>query len=250
VVFSKNIKIPAGKLKSIISDPQAAARSINLVYVTDSQEGYTRVRDTRGFYYTFRNKRIRDASELDRIKKLVIPPAWEEVWICKLGNGHLQATGKDTLSRKQYRYHPLWTELRSHTKFYRMLAFGKSLERIRKKVRKDLALPGLPKEKIIALVVSLMENTGIRIGNESYEKLYGSFGLTTLKDKHMLILKATSWYLHLKGKKESSSVSVFKAKSSQSLSKSARKYPGRSYSSIMTSKVSAKPWIPEWSMTI
>ncbi|MEO6732330.1 MAG: DNA topoisomerase IB, partial [Ferruginibacter sp.] len=130
-------------------------------------------------------------AELQRIRSLVLPPAWEDVWISTLENGHLQATGKDVKNRKQYRYHPSWNQLRNTTKFYRMLELGKVLPTIRKRLQHDLALPGLSKNKVLAVVISLMEKTGIRIGNEFYEKLYGSFGLTTLKDKHVDIRGST-----------------------------------------------------------
>ena len=130
----------------------------------------------------------------------MLPPAWKDVWICILPNGHLQATGTDMMNRRQYRYHTLWNQLRNQTKFYRMLELGKLLPSIRKQVQKDLALPGLPKNKVLAAVISLMEKTGIRIGNEFYEKLYGSFGLTTLKDKHVNI-KGGNLKFTFRGKK-------------------------------------------------
>ena len=116
---------------------------------------------------------------------MAIPPAWEDVWICNLQNGHLQATGVDAKKRKQYRYHPVWNALRNHTKFYRMLQFGAVLPEIRLNLEKDLSHRKLDQRKVLALVVSLMERTNIRIGNNIYEKLYGSFGLTTLKDRHV-----------------------------------------------------------------
>ncbi|MBB4805912.1 DNA topoisomerase-1 [Chryseobacterium defluvii] len=130
---------------------------------------------------------IKDRDEISRINNLVIPPAWENVWICALENGHLQATGLDTKNRKQYRYHPLWNALRNHTKFYRMLQFGYALPQMRLQIEKDLALKNFEKRKILALIVSLMQRTNIRIGNNAYEKLYGSFGLTTLKGRHVKI---------------------------------------------------------------
>src|SRR5690606_10724954 len=141
--------------------------------------GYTRKPSGKGFSYSLDNKIIKDKKVLERINSLVIPPAWKDVWICSLDNGHLQATGVDALNRKQYLYHPLWTALRKHTKFYRLKSFGETLPEIRKRLNKDLSLSGLPKEKVLALVVSLMEKTSIRIGNDVYEKLYGSFGLST-----------------------------------------------------------------------
>src|SRR5437868_6541417 len=194
------IKLPKRKLKAIVNDPQKTAGAVNLVHVHDSQDGIRRMRKGKGFFYVFGGKKVNDKSILQRIKALVIPPAWENVWICPLPNGHLQATGSDQKNRKQYKYHPLWNSLRNHTKYYRLLDFGKSLPAIRQQLNKDLALPGLPVEKVLALVVTLMEKTSIRIGNSFYEKLYGSFGLTTLKDKHVVI-NGTELQFMFKGKK-------------------------------------------------
>src|SRR5690606_2734874 len=126
-------------------------------------------------------------SDLHRIQSLAIPPAWEQVWICALANGHLQATGLDSCNRKQYKYHPLWQSLRNHTKFFRLYEFGQTLPIIRQQLQRDLSLRGLPLEKVLATVVSLMAETSIRIGSNIYEKLYDSFGLTKLKNKHVKI---------------------------------------------------------------
>ena len=185
------INIKKGKLKKLARDPVATAKAVQLVYVNPTEEGIRRLRTGKGFSYRFRDRPVKDKADLQRIRSLVLPPAWEDVWICTLENGHLQATGKDIKNRKQYRYHPSWNEFRNTTKFYRMLELGKVLPTIRKRVQKDLALPGLPKNKVLAVVISLMEKTGIRIGSEFYEKLYGSFGLTTLKDKHVDIKGGT-----------------------------------------------------------
>src|SRR5690606_6549234 len=160
---------------------------VSLVYVSCADEGIEREKKGKGFSYRYKGRVVKDRTILQRIRSLVIPPAWKEVWICPLENGHLQATGIDAMGRKQYRYHPAWTALRNQTKFYRLLDLGKVLPVIRKQVKKDLALPGLPRNKVLAAVISLMEKTGIRVGNEFYEKLYGSFGLTTLKDKHVTV---------------------------------------------------------------
>ena len=187
-------------LKKLSQDPVATAKAIQLVYVSCKDEGIQRIKAGKGFKYAFRNKMIKDKTTLQRIKSLVIPPAWKDVWICRIAEGHLQATGIDLLNRKQYRYHPLWNELRNKTKFYRLPELGKSLPVIRKKLESDLTLPGLPKNKVLAAVVSLMEKTGIRIGSEFYEKLYGSFGLTTLKDKHAEI-KGNHLKFSFRGKK-------------------------------------------------
>ncbi len=139
------------------------------------------------FVYTLNGKKISDEATLMRIKKLVIPPAWTNVWICKDADGHLQATGLDVKNRKQYRYHPLWNTLRSLTKFSHLLDFGQALPAMKERIQHDISLPGLPLNKVLATIVSLMQCTCIRVGSSEYEKLYGSFGLTTLKDKHVKI---------------------------------------------------------------
>jgi DNA topoisomerase-1 len=187
LINAEEIIIPRRKFKAILNDPEKSAEAVNLIYVSDAGHGIRRVRKGNSFIYTFRDKNIKDVSSLERIRKLVIPPAWEDVWICKLPNGHLQATGVDTKKRKQYKYHALWNALRNHTKFYRLHQFGKTLPIIREALEKDLSRPGLPQEKVLAAVVCVMELTNIRVGNNLYEKLYGSFGLTTLKDKHVKI---------------------------------------------------------------
>lgn len=180
-------KIPAKKIEKIINDPAKTAAAVNLVYVQDTGPGIVRQKAGKSFTYLQEDKKLNSKELLERIKKIVIPPAWENVWICALENGHLQATGTDVKMRKQYRYHPAWNALRNHTKFYRMYSFGEVLPAVRLKLEKDLALPGLSQQKVLATVVSLMERTNIRVGNNIYEKLYGSFGLTTLKDKHVEI---------------------------------------------------------------
>lgn len=181
------IRIPAHKIPDILHDAEKAAKAVKLIYIQDFQCGIKRKKIKSDFHYFLNEKKIVDASILARIKKLVIPPAWKDVWICPLDNGHLQATGVDGKNRKQYKYHALWNNLRNQTKFYRLHEFGSAIPAIRKQLRKDLALPGMPVEKVLAVVVSLMEQTSIRIGNNIYEKLYGSFGLTTLKNKHVKV---------------------------------------------------------------
>jgi DNA topoisomerase-1 len=182
-----DFKISKRKLKGLLQDAKKSAEIINLVYVSDKTPGIKRTRRGRNFIYLMGEKKITDKTELLRIKKLAIPPAWENVWICSLPNGHLQATGLDTKGRKQYRYHPYWNEFRNQTKFSQLLSFGKKLPDIRDRLQKDLAVPGLPLEKVLAAIVMIMQQTNIRVGNNIYEKLYGSFGLTTLKDKHVKI---------------------------------------------------------------
>ena len=177
--------LPKNQLAKIIKDPVKTAEAANLVYVTDATPGFARQRKGKEFFYKLGEEKIKDEKRLKRIKGLVIPPAWENVWICAVENGHLQATGIDAKMRKQYRYHPAWNALRNHTKFYRLLEFGKALPAIRLQLEKDLSITGLTQQKVMATVVSLMERTNIRVGNNIYEKLYGSFGLTTLKNKHV-----------------------------------------------------------------
>ncbi|HPZ26184.1 MAG TPA: DNA topoisomerase IB, partial [Kaistella sp.] len=184
-----------------MKDPVKSAKAVSLIYTTDQeQDGIYRRKSGKKFVYFNGDEKIRDKEEIERINKLAIPPAWENVWICALKNGHLQATGIDAKQRKQYRYHPLWNALRNHTKFYRMLQFGYALPKMRLQLEKDLAIKSLEKRKVLAVVVSLMERTNIRIGNNIYEKLYGSFGLTTLKDKHVDI-KGQKLKFSFKGKK-------------------------------------------------
>lgn len=176
------------KIVKIMNDPEASAKAVHLVYTSDAETaGITRRKTGKKYSYFKDGEKIKDKNEISRINKLVIPPAWENVWICALENGHLQATGFDVKKRKQYRYHPLWSALRNHTKFYRMLQFGYALPDIRLQIEQDLALRNFEKKKILALIVSLMQRTNIRIGNNAYEKLYGSFGLTTLKGRHVKI---------------------------------------------------------------
>jgi DNA topoisomerase I len=220
------IQLSKRKISSILKDAAKCAEAVNLVYVTNLDPGITRVRKGKTFEYYFGNKKITSEEELLRIKKLVIPPAWENVWICKLPNGHLQATGVDVMKRKQYRYHPLWNSLRNQTKFFRMLEFGKSLPTMRLQLEKDIALPGLPVEKVLATVVSLMERTNIRVGNCFYEKLYGSFGLTTFKDKHVNI-QGNEIRFSFKGKKGVQHDISLKNKKLSNIVKKCKDIPGK-----------------------
>jgi len=195
-----DFKISKRKLKGLLQDTEKSAEVINLVYVSDKQPGIERIKRGRNFIYNQNEKRITDKKELLRIKQLVIPPAWENVWICCLPDGHLQATGLDAKKRKQYRYHPLWSEFRNQTKFSQLLVFGKKLPVIREQLEKDLSRQGLPLEKVLAAAVMIMLETNIRVGNSMYEKIYGSFGITTLKDKHVKI-NGSSIRFCFKGKK-------------------------------------------------
>jgi DNA topoisomerase I len=172
----------------VVSDPVESAQAAGLRYVSDTQPGIRRKRAGKGFTYVGPDgKTIRDAKELARIRSLAIPPAYTDVWICPSPNGHIQATGRDARGRKQYRYHPKWREVRDETKFGRMLAFSQALPKIRARLERDLSLPGLPREKVLATVVRLLECTCIRVGNDEYAKSNRSFGLTTLQDRHVEI---------------------------------------------------------------
>ena len=156
-----------------------------LRYVNDTEPGITRRRAGRGFVYTSPDgKRVRDRAEIERIRKLAIPPAWTAVWICTSANGHLLATGRDAKGRKQYRYHPRWRSVRDEAKFERTAAFGEALPALRRRVRKDMMRSGLPKQKVVATLVALLDRCFARVGNEEYAKNNGSFGLTTLRDRH------------------------------------------------------------------
>jgi len=179
---------------------EEAAVAANLLYVKDSEPGITRMKKGKGFAYYFQNKPVRAQKDINRIRKLAIPPAWINVWICPLVNGHIQATGFDLRQRKQYRYHELWNKLRNETKFHRLYEFGKVLPELRLKLEKDLAANELSQQKVLATVISLMERTYIRIGSNEYEKQNGSYGLTTLKDKHVAI-NGDKMHFTFKGKK-------------------------------------------------
>lgn len=160
--------------------------SAGLCHVSDTAPGIRRVRCGRGFrYIDSAGVIVRDADQLARIRVLAIPPAYTDVWICARANGHLQATGRDGRGRKQYRYHPAWVRQRSDDKFAHILGFGASLPRLRRRVRSDLRLPGMPRDKVLALVVAVMGRTLARVGNDAYARSNGSYGLTTLRNRHL-----------------------------------------------------------------
>src|SRR5687768_10348303 len=168
------------------TDPFRSAHSAGLRYVSDERQGIRREMGSLGFRYVGPDgKVIRKAPTLKRIRALVIPPAWKDVWICPDPRGHLQATGRDARGRKQYRYHSSWRVTRDETKFDRMQAFAAALPSIRARTQADLRRSGLPREKVLATVVQLLEKSLIRVGNEEYAKANRSFGLTTLRDKHV-----------------------------------------------------------------
>lgn len=184
----------------IITNPQAAAEAAQLVYVNDEEPGITRRRSGKGFTYLDPDaKTIRDKKTRKRINSLAIPPAYTDVWICPLEDGHIQATGRDDKGRKQYRYHARWQELRDQTKFHRMVLFGEALPAIRQRIEKDLRRHGLPREKVLAAVVQLLGTTFIRIGNPEYARANDSFGLTTMLDEHVDI-KGTKVHFEFRGK--------------------------------------------------
>jgi DNA topoisomerase-1 len=171
-----------------LTDPVVAAKAAGLCYVSDDMPGIYRKKAGKGFSYVDAEGRpVRDPETLERIKSLGIPPAYTDVWICALPNGHLQATGLDARRRKQYRYHPEWRAVRDETKYAKMIAFGAMLPHIRKQVEADLRKQGLPKEKVLASLVRLLEATRIRVGNEEYAKANKSYGLTTFKNKHVAV---------------------------------------------------------------
>lgn len=168
--------------------PIRAVKSRGLRYVMDNIKGITRRKHGKSFwFYTSRGAPIRNPAELRRIKALAIPPAWKEVWISPFSNSHLQATGRDARGRKQYRYHRTWREWRDQTKYDHLTEFGRGLPKLRSKVAKDLSLPDLPRAKVMATIVRLLETTCIRIGNDEYARQNRSFGLTTLRNKHVKI---------------------------------------------------------------
>ncbi|MFL5493923.1 MAG: DNA topoisomerase IB [Gemmatimonadales bacterium] len=182
-----------GQRKRVVAvDPSESAEEAGLRYVNDSMPGIHRRRAGKGFTYLDSNgRRITDHATLARIRSLAVPPAYSDVWISPHPNGHIQATGRDARGRKQYRYHPRWREVRDETKFGRMLAFSEALPRIRTRVEQDLSRPGLPREKVLATVVRLLELTGIRVGNDEYARNNRSFGLTTLRDDHVEVSGST-----------------------------------------------------------
>ena len=183
-----------------VTDPVESARVAGLRYVSDAMPGIRRKRAGKYFSYVgVDGKPIHDPEELRRIKSLAIPPAWTDVWICPVPDGHIQATARDAKGRKQYRYHPRWREVRDETKFSRMIAFGQALSALRERVDQDLKLPGLPREKVLATVVRLLETTLIRVGNAEYARDNRSYGLTTMRDKHVDIT-GTTVHFAFKGK--------------------------------------------------
>ncbi|MFY8142626.1 MAG: DNA topoisomerase IB [Caulobacter sp.] len=207
----------------------AFQRSIDatLVYVNDDDPGVRRSLAADGWrYFGADGKRLKDPDVLARIQALAIPPAWTEVWICPAANGHIQATGRDAKGRKQYRYHQAWRHDRDGTKFERMIAFGRALPRLRARIEKDLRRRDLPREKVIAAVVRLMELTLIRVGNEVYVRENKSFGLTTLRDRHA-ILTGVGGTFEFKGKSGKTHKTGFRDRRLARIVKACRDIPGQ-----------------------
>jgi len=178
---------PAADMQTIV-DPRDAAESAGLRYVSDARPGIRRRQSGKGFTYTRADgSRLTEADVLRRIKALAIPPAWTDVWICPFADGHVQATGRDARGRKQYRYHPRFREVRESTKYEHVVTFAQLLPSIRAKVREHMALRGLPRERVLATVVHLLETTLIRVGNDDYAQQNNSYGLTTLKGRHVAV---------------------------------------------------------------
>jgi DNA topoisomerase-1 len=187
-------------MSKIAVDPIGCAKTAGLRCISGEIPGITRRKQGRGFaYFTAEGARVRENATLKRIRSLAIPPAWTRVWICPQSEGHLQAVGRDARGRKQYRYHPLYREVRDQVKFDRMATFGPSLEKIRRRVRRDLKLPGMPKAKLLAAVIRLLDDTCVRVGNDEYSRSNGSYGLTTLHNRHANV-RGAKLRLHFRGK--------------------------------------------------
>lgn len=185
--MKKTVTLSHNQLLKLDRDYRQTALAASLSYVSDAKPGICRIKKGSGYAYRYLGKAVRTKEVLARIRQLAIPPSWSNVWISADANGHIQATGTDLNARKQYRYHPEWNKLRADTKFHRLYEFGKVLPRLRRKIRRDMNIRGLTESKVLATVINLAEKTYIRVGNNGYEKLYGSYGLTTLKDKHVTL---------------------------------------------------------------
>lgn len=207
-------------------DPIEAARAAGLRYVSDAMPGIRREKKGDEYQYFKPNgKQITNENELKRIKGLGIPPAYTDVWICPDPDGHLQATARDAKGRKQYRYHKRWREVRDENKYERMIAFGQALPQIRARIAKDMSLPGLPRQKVLATVIKLLEMTLIRVGNEEYARDNKSFGLTTMRDRHVKI-EGSEVQFHFKGKSGKTHSISIKDRKLASIVKRCRDIPG------------------------
>lgn len=209
------------------ADPVDSARSAGLRYVNDQKPGIRRLKSGKGYRYVDSDgTAIKDDSVLARIKSLAIPPAWQQVWICPSPNGHIQATGRDARGRKQYRYHPRWRAVRDEVKYGRMLQFGKTLPLLREKVEADLRQQGLPRTKVLAAIVKMLDLTGVRIGNEEYARTNQSFGLTTLLNKHVRI-SGTQIELRFRGKSRIQQSLTLRDRRMANIIKGMRELPGQ-----------------------
>lgn len=212
----------------------AIAETAGLRYVTDVLPGLRRSRCGKGFSYRrpdgTTEKRRRT---LDRIRSLAVPPAWTDVWICPYPNGHLQATGRDARGRKQYRYHPQWREVRDAAKYDRLVDVGRALPRIRERVKGDPALPGMPREKVLAAVVQLLDDTLMRVGNAEYARLNESFGATTIRNEHVSVRGQTVLFT-FRGKSGDTTSSRSSTSGWRGSLADARRYPDRSCSPTLT----------------
>ncbi len=206
--------------------PVDSARAAGLRYVSDLSSGIRREMGPLGWVFKAPDGTTLTGEEtLTRMRKLAIPPAWTDVWICPSPKGHVQATGRDAKGRKQYRYHTRWREVRDETKYHRMIAFGEALPRIRARTGQDLALPGLPREKVLATVVQLLEKTLIRVGNDEYAKQNNSFGLTTMRDRHVAVNGSTVRF-EFRGKSGKSHAIDLRNRKLASIVKRCRDLPG------------------------
>ncbi|MEO6227983.1 MAG: DNA topoisomerase IB [Thermomonas sp.] len=215
---------PASKSEAAM----ASARASGLRYVSDEEPGLRRHPTKTGFLYVDAAGRpITDEATLGRVRSLAIPPAYQDVWICPRANGHLQATGRDARGRKQYRYHPRWAEVRGQQKFGRVADFGAALPRLRRRLRRDLALAGFPQQKVAAILVGVMADTLVRIGNRSYERGNKSYGLTTLRNRHVSFLRGGRARFKFRGKSGIEHEVVLDDKRLTSLLRRCQQLPGQ-----------------------
>ena len=220
------VQTSAQNLLQVVNDMEASADIAELVYTDSTQTGITRIRRGKGFAYYLDNLKITNEKTLARIRSLVIPPAWKNVWICPNNRGHLQATGTDARNRKQYRYHPHWNHVRNYAKYSTLIEFGESLPQIRERLEKDLSQSETTEQKVLALVIRLMEETYMRVGNDYYEKTNGSHGITTLKDKHVKI-DGPSLTFSFKGKKGINHTISLRSRKLARLVRQCRDMPGK-----------------------
>jgi DNA topoisomerase I len=196
----RDTKTEGEVLAPTVEAAKQVAAEAGLRYVSDRKPGFSRRKAGQGFVYLDENgKKLSDKTHLERIKNLVIPPAWTEVWICSTANGHLQVTGRDAKKRKQYKYHEKWNATRNSNKFDKLISFCRVLPKVRSRVRRDLRRPNYDREKILAAIISIMERTLIRVGNEEYAQTNNSYGLTTIKNKHVKV-KAKEVHFKFRGK--------------------------------------------------